>query len=216
MIYAINKQTKEHHVLKNGSSHDAGKEVEGRPSGHIWRMIQADADGWIPWNGGECPLPDEVRFDAMFRDGDSTNNNSPKFWRWSHYGVPIDIIAYRPISILNEQQELTMHPTDKLAAARKALEAAQKQYDEALAEHQADYPWLHGDDKPARDLPPEEWRVGDVVEWVSHGPLGCTKGTSYRIVGFKWVKASLKIIVVDDQNDRIGYRASAFRFHSRP
>ena len=58
-----------------------------------------------------------------------------------------------------------MHPTDRLAAARKALEAAQREYDAALAEHQADYPWLHGDDKPACDLPPEEWQAGDVVEY---------------------------------------------------
>ena len=222
MIYAINKQTKEHRVYTDGWDYPDSQ----------WRRVLADPDGWIPWGSGECPLPKATAHEVKLRNGALLSQPEPENWSWSWTGVHCSIIAYRPIlddmqesnAMTQEQsnlgaslkQEDTMHPTDKLAAAREALEAAQREYDKALAEHRAAYPWMHGGAKTLRDLPPEEWRTGDVVECVSHGLLGCTKGASYRIAGFKWVKASLKIIIDDDQNDRIGYRASAFRFRSRP
>ena len=53
---------------------------------------------WIPWEGGECPLPDtvkkweyEVRAGAI-EPGDGINL---RFLRWNHTGGGGDILAYR-------------------------------------------------------------------------------------------------------------------------
>lgn len=60
-----------------------------------------------------------------------------------------------------------MHLTDRLEAARTTLESAQAEYDALLEEHKAAYPKLHGLSDQA-DIPPEDWRAGDIVECVKH------------------------------------------------
>lgn len=53
-------------------------------------------DGWIEWGGGECPVGDKVSVNVRFRCDDVDNTGSlASEWRWSHYNVPYDIIAYR-------------------------------------------------------------------------------------------------------------------------
>ena len=63
---------------------------------------QADADGWIPWKGGECPVAHSTIVDVRLRnqgEGRAVASN----WRWYHEtrGNPIlegaDIIAYRVV-----------------------------------------------------------------------------------------------------------------------
>ena len=66
---------------------------------------QADADGWIPWSGGECPVTVGTRVDAKFRDGEKAYNvpagdcaedpDSRSASDWSHMESNYDIIAYR-------------------------------------------------------------------------------------------------------------------------
>lgn len=59
------------------------------------------SDGWIEWNGGECPVLDCVRVDVRFRDGREVKNRDPGGWNWDHVPSPHrlhpagDIIAYR-------------------------------------------------------------------------------------------------------------------------
>lgn len=55
----------------------------------------ADADGWIEWGGGRCPVSKGVRFELKFRDGSLISDASGERWSWSHKGKPSDIIAYR-------------------------------------------------------------------------------------------------------------------------
>jgi len=310
MIYAIN-ENKRHRIVNTAHSDLAMIQYY---LGSRETVVKADADGWIPWAGGECPLPDGAGHEVMFRNRDMHHNKRPERWRWdTSPNAPYGIIAYRPI-ILNgqqesntmtqeqsitlqpgdyvltegmtedeyhavaaafmaagaekygdddkykhwkcvgwyfgkfqgagrgrvgssgsrqltiqqvlsatnsgvtPQQETPMHPTDRLAAARKALEAAQREYDAALAEHQADYPWLHGDAETLRDLPPEEWQVGDWVECVDDRGHGCsvyTKGRKYKITGN--ISSCGNHETHDDEGDaqRI-VRPDAFRFHSRP
>lgn len=53
---------------------------------------------WIPWNGGECPLSDEVkRWQYKSRDGFIMDCSSyePQSYKWNHDGKFDDIIAYR-------------------------------------------------------------------------------------------------------------------------
>ena len=65
-----------------------------------------DADEWIEWNGGGCPVAKGVIIDVKFRDGtaqmdcEARSDKSPdhKYWTWiwSHSNHASDIIAYRP------------------------------------------------------------------------------------------------------------------------
>jgi len=56
---------------------------------------KADADGWIEWKGGECPVSSLVRVDTKHRCGRvDTNRRADSAW-WNHAGVVGDIVAYR-------------------------------------------------------------------------------------------------------------------------
>lgn len=61
-------------------------------------------DGWIEWKGGECPVPEGVRVEVVFRDfyGDM---RCPETFRWGHKGDGSDIIAYRIIGPFTYQHE---------------------------------------------------------------------------------------------------------------
>lgn len=58
---------------------------------------ELEEPAWIPWGGGECPLPDTVkRWEYRNRDGfESIDPAPPKSYRWIHTGDCDDIIAYR-------------------------------------------------------------------------------------------------------------------------
>ncbi len=56
-------------------------------------------EGWIEWNGGECPVPPETMVEYRFRGATPSGVNEftgiaePLFW--NHTGTYDDIIAYR-------------------------------------------------------------------------------------------------------------------------
>ena len=62
-------------------------------------------DGWIPWNGGDCPVEVGTRVDAKYRDGEKAYNvpagecaedpDRRSALDWSHMESNYDIIAYR-------------------------------------------------------------------------------------------------------------------------
>lgn len=95
--YKINVKTKEHTILASGE-HPI---LDSR-----YRVVEADADGWIEWNGGECPLPDGHKCDARDADGSQHENKTigkdndvdRLFWEWDECNDhDNNIIAYRPI-----------------------------------------------------------------------------------------------------------------------
>lgn len=55
-------------------------------------------DGWIKWEGGDCPLPNGVDHEVRFRNGDVTYDDRPETWNWQHDSSLYDIIAYRLVS----------------------------------------------------------------------------------------------------------------------
>ena len=55
----------------------------------------ADADGWIDWHGGECPVPKNALVDVKLRDNWVDECSSADNWQWKHFGNHTDIIAYR-------------------------------------------------------------------------------------------------------------------------
>ena len=68
---------------------------------------QPSADGWIPWEGGACPVEVGTRVDAKFRDGEKAYNvpagdcaedpDSRSALDWYHMESDYDIIAYRVV-----------------------------------------------------------------------------------------------------------------------
>ena len=58
---------------------------------------------WIDWNGGECPVPPDMRVKVKFRDGDSQSGHPAYAYYWHHDGDGADIVEY---CIINTQTDL--------------------------------------------------------------------------------------------------------------
>ena len=54
-----------------------------------------DADGWIEWNGGECPVDGNEIIDIRYPESREEFGAKAKFRRWNHARNKGDIIAYR-------------------------------------------------------------------------------------------------------------------------
>lgn len=95
MIYAVNAK-KEHRIINVlRPSVDIL-----HPSWGLVKLVQADADGWIEWNGGECPLPKHKKCEHIMRctpNSDMFHTELAGHLRWTHENLSGDIIAYRPI-----------------------------------------------------------------------------------------------------------------------
>lgn len=59
----------------------------------------ADADGWIEWHGGECPVDSDAIVEVKYRKPSPFhfNNDRAGYFAWSHDGNSGDIIAYRMV-----------------------------------------------------------------------------------------------------------------------
>ena len=53
-----------------------------------------DADGWIPWSGGKCPVALDVLVEIRLRRG-IIYQGIAAGWVWRHHGFETDIVAYR-------------------------------------------------------------------------------------------------------------------------
>lgn len=71
---------------------EAIDKVKGRTANAV-----SDADGWIDWKGGECPVGAGVRVDVRFLCGDEHFNDPADLWTWGHHANECDIIAYRVV-----------------------------------------------------------------------------------------------------------------------
>lgn len=54
-----------------------------------------DADGWIKWEGGKCPVDADTLVDCKLRDGYVERCQKASFFDWSDIDFDTDIIAYR-------------------------------------------------------------------------------------------------------------------------
>lgn len=77
-----------------------------------------DADGWIEWGGGECPVEDDAIIDIRFRYGHEERGVDAD-WDWEHSGGG-DIIAYR---LHKPEQECATNKlsSEAVSAAKIAL-----------------------------------------------------------------------------------------------
>ena len=53
-----------------------------------------DGDGWIEWDGGECPVDSDMRVEVEMFSGETEIQPANQF-RWNKAGYLGDIIAYR-------------------------------------------------------------------------------------------------------------------------
>lgn len=97
MIYAVNKRTKEHQVVKNPGKAKPGAFLDCKYSDDKWLMVDATPDGWIEWHGRECPLPDEALCETMSRSGQVDGPMIASDDNWHDDGKSWCISAYRPI-----------------------------------------------------------------------------------------------------------------------
>lgn len=55
-------------------------------------------DGWIEWNGGECPVPGPTKVQVKVGMGTEISGVLPaRDWCWKHDGNLKDIIAYKVV-----------------------------------------------------------------------------------------------------------------------
>lgn len=69
----------------------------------------ADADGWIEWAGGECPVPKNALVDVKLRNNGVDECSRADNWQWKHFGNHTDIIAYR----LHQPQDANSRANDE-------------------------------------------------------------------------------------------------------
>lgn len=71
-------------------------------NGEMASEVYAAVDGWVLWNGGECPVMDGTLIDTRHRDGELWlgsvcgqygTRTAPMFW--THTGDKAEVIAYR-------------------------------------------------------------------------------------------------------------------------
>ena len=87
MIYRV-YDDKRHEVVADGD----------KASPEMYRLVEADAAGWIDWDGGECPLPDGARCDIKTEHEIEYDHDSGIYiWDHDFDNQGCCIIAYRPI-----------------------------------------------------------------------------------------------------------------------
>jgi hypothetical protein len=59
---------------------------------------QADAEGWIEWKGGKCPIPAGIDFEVRLRAGHHMNGMYVIDWLHSCASPSSDIVAYRIVA----------------------------------------------------------------------------------------------------------------------
>lgn len=172
-----------------------------------------DSDGWIEWDGGECPVGVDVAVCVKFRNGVcNTTGTSASDLYWKHDKCISDIIAYRlhkPEQVKPELCESVMRsipePNDKptieqLAAdyrsAKDYSQRKQQEADDAKADAEARLAELVAAGKAIGlvlnvacaepELVITDWRdlmIGDVIEYVD-GDIKDKIGMSGPIVEF--------------------------------
>lgn len=240
MKYLVNRETKEHKVATTL----AESIIKGYPDfKDDWQLVEADAEGWIPWEGGDCPLPGWCECEIQTKEGDRLLSREAKRWTWSPNIGDATITHYRPILAEKEEAQpksmlgpdfdftstgkmpYSAHSPSVFDRLKSAI-AASESIPGIIAEIDALLPEGYCVAKREAEQPAEDmsdwrnWREGDAVECASdEWPTLYTLGNIYAIefLGDDHIR------VFDNlgQRSSCGFseselRKSPFRFHSRP
>jgi hypothetical protein len=69
------------------------------PKGFSSKEPLPNSDGWIPWNGGECPVPLDTKVEVSCRGPYPTSTGIARDFSWGHLEMlyDTDIVSYRVI-----------------------------------------------------------------------------------------------------------------------
>ena len=127
MKYLVNNETKEHKIATPSDISAIGAMKDFSEFGYGWRLVEADSEGWIPWSGVECPLPDNALV-CICMDGHRYKVSSPA--ANYHWGARTGIEYYRPILA---EQEPDNHLSEE--ATRAINETSRRRFEEARTAH---------------------------------------------------------------------------------
>lgn len=229
MKYLVNRETKEHQI----ASEIAASSMERYPSfAQDWKVVEADSKGWIPWSGGECPLP--IGSECNWKTVSEFNGScayrpytqEAQCLRWSENDI---IAAYRPIlaeTAEKEEKQQYTEPTkveylfDRLKSAVEAANTIPVIIARINLLLPDGYCVTRCAEQPAEDMSDwRSWKEGDILECVRPTDFH-TKGRLYLI----GTDSEGDYGILDDQGDVLDHYApggecftrSYFRFHSRP
>lgn len=82
-------------LLETPAPWEKASEEQAKPA----KTSEASGEaGWIPWNGGECPVEVDTRVHVRYRCGlEDGEDDFAYIFRWSHNGDEYDIIAYKVV-----------------------------------------------------------------------------------------------------------------------
>ncbi len=106
MKYLVNKETKEHIVFHADVSVPYPQ----------WSIVEADSEGWITWEGGERPLPDDCICDVKVQNGKRLLSHTATTWDWGLDIGPGTITHYRPILATSDTEEPRRYGTTAASA----------------------------------------------------------------------------------------------------
>jgi hypothetical protein len=73
-------------------------EAQVEPESKEPQGVASEADGWIPWEGGECPVEHRTKVLVRYRNAGQPDIKWPAGGhRWGHTGMFTDIIAYKVV-----------------------------------------------------------------------------------------------------------------------
>ena len=97
MKYLVNRETKEHTIAPEWAIEELCL-----INGYI--LVEADDEGWIPWSGGECPLPEQSMVAVKYHGGRCESAVEAHCYDWNMVTSRVyNVAAYRPI--LSETSE---------------------------------------------------------------------------------------------------------------
>lgn len=162
-----------------------------------------DADGWIEWKGGECPVGGDVMVVCKARTGKELSNGKKikaSILLWRHTGGMADIIAYRLHK--PEQAKSTAVGDDETnLAAKEELEAM---------EHKPTIEQLAADYRNAKDCADRKQQEADAAKADAEAKLaelvaaGKELGLVLSVVDALSVEPEPELVITDWRDLRVG------------
>lgn len=227
MKYLVNRETKEHKV----ATPLAESIIKGYPDfKDDWQLVEADDEGWIPWSGGECPLPDECKCQIELQDGERHLPEPSRRWAWERNIGEFTIAAYRPILSETAEKEEPRRPGRTIAYIPETPEnvfdrlksaiAASESIPGIIAEIDALLPDGYSVQRCPKEAEPAEdmsdwrnWSTGDLLECVRPKQGYLTLKGHYTMADREY---GYVCVDKDDSGEEGRFDRDRFRFHSRP
>ena len=150
-----------------------------------------DADGWIEWKGGECPVDVDALVCCKWRSGKaSITAHRAGSLSWRHNGNAADVIAYRLHKLEQSTVETRLaDAVDIVKAAAPALMSDEMKFtgDEVM-----------GEIKPTLDRLLQDWRNAD--DFAKRKQAEADEAAAMRDERWKWaqVKASKLGVTIEE------------------